>query len=157
MSYWENLITEEQYVFLQTQYLILCPFSTNCVHSVLYFASLTNWDNKIQNTFSLQTLSVQIHILGSGLYMMNFKVLLKWYHKRNCTLKITSYAKGHRNNKCTLETDFGTHWLDCIIWDSGSPGHSSLNANWSAPSLVHNTAVLYIMDNNFLWKCLSDC
>jgi hypothetical protein len=44
MSYWENFITQEQYV------------STNCVHSVLYFASLTNWGNLIQNTFSLQTL-----------------------------------------------------------------------------------------------------
>ena len=57
MSYWDNLITDEQFVFYR-QYLILCPFSTNCVYSVLYFASLTNWGNKVQNTFLLQTLSV---------------------------------------------------------------------------------------------------
>jgi hypothetical protein len=61
--------------------------------------------------------------------MMNFKVLLKRYHNRNCTLKINYNAQGHRNKRFTLETDFGTHWLDSIIWNSGSPGHSSLNAN----------------------------
>jgi hypothetical protein len=53
--------------FLQIPYLISCAsFSTNCVYEVSYFACQTSWGNEISNTSWLQTLSVQIHILGSG-------------------------------------------------------------------------------------------
>jgi len=45
---------------LQIQNLILQTFSSNCVHSVSYFASQTNWGNEIWYTSWLETLSVLI-------------------------------------------------------------------------------------------------
>jgi hypothetical protein len=72
--------------FVQTQCLTLHSFSNSCVCSVSYFASQTNWGSEIFNTSWLATLSVQIHILGPGTHKMNFKILLKWYHKKNQTL-----------------------------------------------------------------------
>jgi len=68
---------------VQTQYLTLCILSNSCECSVSYFASQTNWGNAIWNTSWLVTLSAQIHILGPGTHKMNFKILLKWYHKKN--------------------------------------------------------------------------
>jgi hypothetical protein len=71
----------------QTQYLILCTFSNSWVCSVSYFASQMNWENEIWNTSRLAALSVQIHIWEPRTHNMNFKILLKLYHKKNQTLK----------------------------------------------------------------------
>jgi hypothetical protein len=67
-----------------------------------YFASRTNWENEIWNTSWLQTLSVQIHILGSGPHTVNFKVLLKWYHKDNHTVKTTNNVEHSQSQKNCL-------------------------------------------------------
>jgi hypothetical protein len=58
-------------------------------HSVSYSAAQTEEIRSEILTGYRQTLSVQLHILGSVTYMVNFKDLLNLYHKYNHTLNNT--------------------------------------------------------------------
>ena len=76
---------------LQTRYFNAIYFSHQLhTHSVSYFACQTNWRNEIKKTSWLQTLSVQIHTLGSGTHIITWQTTT---HSKQNTTQIANMVK----------------------------------------------------------------